>query len=196
MTALTRVVAAPLILLVCITTACPRQGDDAGGPDTTGDTTRAAANAETLLRTNATEYRADTSGGELAVSIVVTLANETSDSLFLSTCGANHPAWGMERLDDAEYTVALRPACPMIATPPLVVAPGSSRTDTLAIRAGLRREGGTAISAPTFEADSVAGSYRIVYEIFENGWEVTAAPDPASRLPLDARSSNRFTLRP
>ena len=196
MFAMTRAVAAPLILLVCIIAACSPPADDAGEPDTTGDTSQAATDAETLLRTNATEYQVDTTGGELAVSIVVTLDNRTADSLFMATCGANHPAWTMERLDDAEYTTALRPACPMIATGPLIVAPGSSRTDTLAIRAGIPREGGAAISAPTFEADSIAGSYRLVYEIFDSGWDLAGAPDPESRLSLDARSSNRFALRP
>lgn len=194
MAVITRAIAASLILLVLVTAACPMPADRTGA-DTTGDTT-AAADAETLLRTSALEYQVDTTGGEVALSIAVTVANETADSLFLATCGANRPAWVMERLDDGEYTVALRPACPMIATGPLVVAPGASRTDTLSIRAGMPRAGQPAVSAPTFEADSVGGTYRIVYEIFERGWEAATAPDPAARLSLDARSSNRFMLRP
>lgn len=196
MAVMTRAIAASLILLVVVTTACPTPADRSGASDTTGDTTQAAADAETLLRTSAMEYQVDTTGGEVALSIAVTVANETADSLFLATCGANRPAWVMERLDDGEYTVALRPACPMIATGPLVVVPGASRTDTLSIRAGMPRAGQPAVSAPTFEADSVGGTYRIVYEIFERGWEAATAPDPAARLSLDARSSNRFMLRP
>jgi hypothetical protein len=194
MIALTRAMVTSLAAIACITSACA-PAEQGGNQDSLADTA-AAADAEMLLRTNATEYQVDTTGGEIAVSIAVSVANETTDSLFLSTCGANTPSYLMERLADGEYTVALRPVCPMIATPPLVIAPGASRTDTLMMRAALPREGEAAVSAPNFEADGVEGSYRIIYEVFERGWDVGGTPDPATRLTLDARSSNRFTLRP
>ena len=159
---------------------------------------QAASTSEArMIQTDSPTYDVDTTGGEIAIQVALRLTNDTGDSIFLATCGVNTPAYVLERLVGDTWTVAVRPVCPMILTPPLVAAAGESRTDTVAIRASLARPGARPVSEPRFQGETVAGTYRILYEAFRQGWGVRdRGPDPSARLPVDARTSNRFELRP
>lgn len=157
----------------------------------------AAGGGGLALRSTEAEHRADTTGGELSVRINITATNEGTDSVFLATCGVNTPAHLLERREGDSWSVAIRPACPMILTPPIVIPPGASRTDAFAFQASLAPEGTPGASFPRFEAAVVDGTYRIVYEAFGRGWTIDdSGPSPDARLAEASRASEPFTIRP
>lgn len=149
------------------------------------------------IRATESRYTADTSGGGLSVRVNMTASNGGADTVYFSTCGANTPAHLLERLEGDAWVVAIRPACPMILTPPIAIAPGASRTDTFPFQASLAPEGTPGASFPRFEGRAVEGTYRIAYEAFARGWTIEdSGPDPSARLPEAERASAPFTIQP
>ena len=165
--------AAPLLLLA-LAAACAPAPESA---DVEGADESAAA-----IRTDRETY--SLAGGELVV--VATYRNASPDTVFIRPCGTRVPLWELEARQGDGWVRALSPACTMIAAPPLALAPGAARTDTLRL-AGAPG----APSVPRLEAGQVPGTFRLTYAAGARREGDFGVADP---LPVDRRASNAFRV--
>lgn len=165
-------------------------GDSAASPSmTAADSLPAEASQPSApIRTDRARYELQTSadGATREFVVVATYVNRGADTVYVRPCGTSIPAWELEQRDGGTWRSALSPACTMIAAPPLAVAPGAERTDSLRI-AGAARPG----VAPEFAVDSLPGTYRLVYPIFHAREGDFGVRDS---LPLAERVSNTFEV--
>jgi hypothetical protein len=131
-------------------------------------------------------------GDALALTIVATFTNRTTDTIVLQPCNDPPPAAGLDKWVDGQWRPAFGQVCADIAhldAPRL--APGQSRTDTLLIAASLR-----ANTYPRFELATVPGLYRVVYFSAHRNWISghLGQPHLGPRLPKELRVSNAFRV--
>ncbi|HEU4629183.1 MAG TPA: hypothetical protein VFS08_05535 [Gemmatimonadaceae bacterium] len=185
-------------LTAALAAACaPRAPERAAGAGDSGASPPAAADdsmpsgdmsATAPIRTDRTRYalRTTPDGATEEIVVVATYVNHGADTVFISPCGTSIPAWELQKREDGRWRRALSPVCTMIAAPPLAVAPGAERTDSLRI-AGAARAG----VAPTFDVGEIPGTYRLVYPIFRQRDGEFGVRDS---LPVVERVSNEFEV--
>ncbi|HUF27460.1 MAG TPA: hypothetical protein VMM18_10825 [Gemmatimonadaceae bacterium] len=175
-----------LVPALIITWACQREVDSR--TDTVVDA------AEVVLMESASSaHLVDTAGGVAKVEVVIVTENPTDGPIYLASCGPDTPRF-VEWLAGDIWDVAMNLDCPPAATP-MAIAPRSTRTDTLSVRASLGAGAATA-GQPQFAAANVNGTYRIVYDAYRRPWTLSdARPDTATQLPEVERRSGAFELR-
>lgn len=172
---------------VCLlaTTACTASREDAG--ETPMNDTPPSP-ASTLISTDRESYRARRTADAIAIDIVTTFTNHTSDTVRLHPCGTSQPSFALEKWVDGAWKPAYSQACPaMLMLDPPRVDPHAQRTDTVRVRAMLAPN-----TMPRFEVEPIAGSYRVVYVQAYRSWRPNEGP--GELLPLDQRVSNTFRI--
>lgn len=172
-----------------IAVACAPSPENSGGDlnrdDVSGD---APSPATTLITTDRESYRVRRTADAVELDIVTTFTNRTSDTVRLHPCGTSQPSFVLEKSIGGAWTPAYRQACTMmLMLDPPKVAPGASRTDTARVRAMLAPN-----AMPRFEAEPIAGRYRVVYAQAYRTWIPNEGP--GELLPLEQRVSNTFVI--
>jgi hypothetical protein len=173
---------------ICLLTvaACTAAREEDPGGQAGGDT--APSTESSMIRTDRESYRLRRTAEALEVDIVTTFTNHTNDTVRLHPCGQSQPAFILEKWVNGGWQPAYNQVCPaMLMLDPPSVPPHGSRTDTARVRAML-----AANAAPRFEAEPLAGSYRLVYAQAYRTWRPNEGP--GELLPLEQRVSNTFRL--
>ncbi|MDB4952223.1 MAG: hypothetical protein JWM27_4872 [Gemmatimonadetes bacterium] len=141
------------------------------------------------IRTSHGGYRLAPDGPGWRLELAATYTNRTGRTVHLDGGGGMHPAFVLEKLQGDAWVPAFAPVSLLMAAPPLEVAPGASRTDTLVLLAS--RPG---LGAPAFTVDSVPGTYRLVYAAYASSTVESRAARLSDPLPVEACSSNPFRV--
>ena len=165
--------------------ACTASRDDSGEASMRE---RAPSPASPTITTDRESYRVRRAADAIEIDIVTRFTNHTSDTVRLHPCGTSQPSFALEKWVDGAWTPAYSQACPAILMlDPPRVAPHTQRTDTARVRAMLAPN-----AMPRFEAEPIAGSYRIVYVQAYRSWRPNEGP--GELLPLEQRVSNTFRI--
>ena len=141
-----------------------------------------------MITTDRQSYQVRRTADAIEVDIVTTFTNHTNDTVRLHPCGQSQPAFTLEKWVDGAWQPAYNQVCPAILNlNPPSVAPHSARTDTARVRAMTG-----ASAAPRFEAEPIAGTYRVVYAQAYRTWRPNEGP--GELLPMEQRVSNSFRL--
>lgn len=167
--------------------ACTASREEPGGETPMGDA--APSPSSPSITTDHPSYRPRRTADALELDIVTTFTNRASDTVRLHPCGSSsQPAFSLEKWVDGAWRPAYSQACPeILMLDPPKVGPGASRTDTARVRAML-----AANAMPRFEADPIAGEYRVVYTQAYRSWRPNEGP--GELLPLEQRVSNTFRI--
>jgi hypothetical protein len=179
------VLRAASLAVACGLAAC---GPKATGPRASGDL--AAASDTTAIRTTQAAYPLQDTGPAWQVRVVATYTNRTGRVVYARTAGAAQPTFHLDRYEDGRWTLGFAPVVLLIASPPTVVPPGGSHTDTLTILAAK-----PGLGEPRFTGATVPGTYRLVYDLFATEAADGVASQLADPLPLELRTSNPFQLQ-
>ncbi len=167
--------------LLALALACAPTPEPAADADTGAAPPSPGADAG-AIRTDRDAYTL--AAGELVV--VATYRNASADTVFVRPCGTHVPLWTLEASQGDGWARALDPVCTMIAAPPLAVAPGAARTDTLRLAGAPGSP-----SVPRLEAGQVPGTFRLTYAIGARRDGEFGVADP---LPVAQRASNAFRI--
>jgi hypothetical protein len=142
-----------------------------------------------VLRTDAPEYRLRRQDGILEAEIGFTFRNETDRPVYVVNCNRIAPPT-LEKLDGGQWVRVWEAAVPLCLSPPIVIEPGTTHTDTLHFTAGPR--GGDIY--PQLGVDDPTGTYRLVWHrlVFDYDEDRDGFGEP---VPLEQRVSNRFVFR-
>ncbi len=166
-----------LLLSALVLLACGSPPTSAGGEE------------EHPLRTEHLEYelRHTESGFEGEIAFAYT--NRTGETVSLINCRGNVPP-SLEKREGDGWVTAWTPVTLMCLSPPVVIEPDATFTDTLRIVAG--RPSGDV--RPRFQVAEVEGTYRLVWHwaVHDYDPDRQGFGDP---LPLEERISNSFVLR-
>jgi hypothetical protein len=167
--------------------ACTASREESGDEPPTNDPP--PSSMSTFITTDRESYRVRRTAEAIEIDIVTTFTNHTSDTVRLHPCGPqSQPAFMLEKWVDGAWTPAYNQACPAILMlDPPRVAPHAQRTDTARVRAMLAPN-----AMPRFEAEPIAGSYRVVYVQAYRSWSPNEGP--GELLPLEQRVSNTFRI--
>lgn len=173
--------------LCLLAVACTASREEPG--EETPVSSTAPSPGSTLITTDKPSYRPRRTAEALELDIVTTFTNRTSDTVRLHPCGpSSQPSFSLEKWVDGAWKPAYSQACPAILMlDPPKVAPGASRTDTARVRAMLGPN-----TMPRFEADPIAGEYRLVYAQAYGSWLPNEGG--GELLPLEQRVSNTFRI--
>ncbi|MFL5542078.1 MAG: hypothetical protein ACJ8J0_24035 [Longimicrobiaceae bacterium] len=162
--------------------ACPAPAGPAAGPTGSRDAAPIRTDRHTyVLRRAEAPYQ-----NEQSITIVATYRNPTSRTIHLAECQKSPPLYRLEKKEGGVWVRAYDPLCWAIAPERLqTLAPGQERTDTLRIR---HYAGGE----PSFRGSGIAGTYRLVYEVYAS-YDPNRSPS-AEPLPGDVAVSNEFTI--
>ncbi len=173
------------VFLLAGLSACAGSANVLGvdGPDAT------AARQDLLpsFRTDATAYTVRSTEAGFEVTIPFTFTNAGSHTVHVVNC-MGETSVQLEKLVDGEWVVAWSAAVPECLGPPIVVRTGQQWEGDVEVSSGLPGSN----LYPQFEVAEIPGEYRLV-------WSDVVIPynDPARAgevLPLEQRTSNRFTL--
>jgi hypothetical protein len=166
--------------------ACMVSREDSGTASQANDPPPSATSP--VITTDRESYRVRRTADAIEVDIVTTFTNRTGDTVRLHPCGTSQPTFVLEKWTDGAWKPAYSQACPaMLMLDPPKVAPGASRTDTARVRGMLAPN-----TMPRFEAEPIAGSYRVVYTQAYRSWLPNEGP--GELLPLEQRVSNTFRM--
>ena len=173
--------------LVCVVAAACTASREDQGEAPVNETPPTPATVS--ITTDRESYRARRTADAIELDIVTTFTNRTSDTVRLHPCGSSsQPAFVLEKWTDGAWKPAFSQACPAILMlDPPKVAPGASRTDTARVRAMLAPN-----TMPRFEAEPIAGSYRVVYAQAYGSWRPNEGA--GELLPVEQRVSNTFRI--
>ncbi len=174
-------------VLCLLAAACTASREEPAGDTAVGNA--APSPASPSITTDRQSYRPRRAADALELDIVTTFTNRTSDTVRLHPCGnSSQPSFSLEKWVDGAWKPAYGQACPAILMlDPPKVAPGASRTDTARVRAMLAAD-----AMPRFEADPIAGEYRVVYAQAYGSWRPNEGP--GELLPAEQRVSNTFRI--
>ena len=173
-------------LCLLASAACMVSREDSGTESPANDPPPSATSP--VITTDRESYRVRRTAEAIEVDIVTTFTNRTSDTIRLHPCGTSQPSFVLEKWTDGAWKPAYSQACPaMLMLDPPKVAPGASRTDTARVRGMLAPN-----TMPRFEAEPIAGSYRVVYAQAYRSWVPNEGP--GELLPLEQRVSNTFRM--
>lgn len=120
--------------------------------------------------------------------IGVALTNRTTGPLYIVNCSGS-TGLALEKRVDGRWQYAWSPVIPLCLSPPIIVPVGGTYRTRVYIN-GAPPESGT---RPQWLGGDVAGEYRLVWQQVLSSYD-DRAPF-GELLPLEARVSNRFTLR-
>ncbi len=146
------------------------------------------ATSEAPIRTDRDRYTVRSTEQGLEVKIAFTYVNRTGKTVFVTNCRGIAPP-SLEKWDGSEWVHAWAPAVPLCLSPPIVIRPGETHTDTLHVVAGT--PGGNV--EPTFRVDEIEGSYRLVWHGVVHDYDANRQGF-GNPLPLEERVSNVFKL--
>ena len=168
---------APLTLICVVVLAC----DTFYGPSDNGDP---------LIQTDALEYQLTPDWVGLRVEIPYTFTNRTGDRVYLVNCNGSFSIH-LEREQDGEWKHAWSPVHNLCLSPPIVVEPNGTFSDTLNVWGA---PPDSLHIGPSFDVADPSGVYRIVWGT--GLWSFQSDTLPFGPLiPLEWRISNHFTLR-
>lgn len=146
-----------LVWLTFVAAACHRQ-----------QPTVSVLNRGTMLLADSTRYTVRLVGEMYSVRIGFRFTNRTGGTVSANYCGVPTPPRLEKQMSDGTWRVAYSPIVLLCETmPPFRIPQLGVYQSVLDVRAG-RRE---AKVAPTFDVDSVPGTYRL-------RWRLAAGPDP------------------
>jgi hypothetical protein len=145
-----------------------------------------------LVRTDRDVYRATVTPTWVELRVVATLANRTSDMLFIHPCLQQPPFPPKVRLEK-RVDDAWRPAwggmCTHVLMPPQRLAPGQSRTDTVVFFASRVPN-----EYPSLPDGPLAGTYRLVYEWVYDSWDPWRRGELGTPVADSLLTSNEFRV--
>lgn len=197
-----------MVIMIAIAGCSPYSSPRTGEPGRQGPTGSPVYDSTAPIRTDRTEYilersyrleerpallprtRRDTvrvlTRSQLAV--VATYRNRTPSPVFVGYCGDRPPLFHLEKRVGANWVTVYRPVCTATGhEEPFTVEPGETYTDTVT---AYHLE--PPIEGPRFRVDSIPGRYRLVFQLYSS-W---TPPGYGEVLPLEARTSNEFLVRP
>jgi hypothetical protein len=182
----------PFALASAVITACGLLacGLSATGPRTVGDRSPLVASDSAALQTSEGRYELQDAGAAWRVRILATFTNRTGRTVFVHTAGGNQPTYHLDRLENGTWTLGFAPVELLIATPPRLIPPGSSQTDTITVLAAKPGRG-----EPRFTSATIAGTYRLVYDLYGTETADGVVSNLSDPLPLELRASNPFEIR-
>jgi hypothetical protein len=141
-----------------------------------------------LFRTDSVAYtlRARDNGYEAVIGVSFT--NRTSDTTYFVNCNGAVGV-SLEKLMEGNWRNAWSPVLPACLSPPIVVAPGATRSLPIRVFGGFP---GSNVH-PQFAVAEISGVYRAVWNSAVTHYQ-SQLPF-GEPLPLAQRISNRFTLR-
>ena len=148
-----------------------------------------AAASEAPIRTDRAEYVADRAGGGVSLDIPIRYVNPTQGPVWVSTCHSVYPPT-LEKLVGDAWVPAYNEPVLLCLGVPIVIQAGASYEYTFRVRASPR---GTN-TYPQFELESVPGTYRLVWGVYEGDGTGLAKGEEPRLLPLDQRVSNSFRI--
>jgi hypothetical protein len=138
------------------------------------------------IQTEKEAYVVSRIGHGLEVSIKVIYTNRTGRTVYLPTCIVVHPPL-LEKRVDGKWALAYAAIVPLCIGPPVQIKSATTYSYIFNMHARLPTD-----EAPRFLPETVDGTYRLVWEIYE-----TWTPDkyPLGKLlSLEQRVSNEFKL--
>lgn len=147
-----------------------------------------ARDNERLIQTESLAYDLRSDGLGLRVEIGYVFTNRTGATVYLVNCRGAF-ALRLEREVEAVWRTAWGPVLNQCLSPPIVIESGATFVDTLHVWGGPPGSN----SYPQFDTDDPSGTYRIVWEAALSSYQDRLPFGP--QIPLEARISNRFTLR-
>lgn len=131
------------------------------------------------IRTDQPVYKLPTADSRVPLQIVATYTNDTGRTVWLKRCGHRPPKFEIERYVEGEWIPHDPVTCALVYVPPVEVAPGEQRVDSL---------------PPLLTTVSIGtpGIYRLVYDLFRNRDEREGGK--AGHLPKEMRISNAFRV--
>lgn len=173
--------------------ACTAAREDDTG-QASGDTAAPSAGSppaaqSPMITTDRQSYQVRRTAEAIEVDIVTTFTNHLNDTVRLHPCGQSQPSFTLDKWVDGAWRPAYNQVCPAILNlNPPSVTPHAARTDTVRVRGML-----AANAAPRFEAEPIAGTYRVVYTQAYRTWRPNEGP--GELLPIEQRISNSFELQ-
>jgi hypothetical protein len=153
------------------------------------DSTGLERDSEPLIQTHATEYKLKGDGPGLGVDIAYVFTNRTGGAVYLVNCGGSF-GLHLERKAELGWHFAWGPVLNQCLSPPIVIEPNATFAGTLRVWGAPPGSN----TYPQFDVDDPSGTYRIVWDDALSSFDADSYPFGA-QIPLEARISNRFTLR-
>lgn len=144
---------------------------------------------EELIQTDRQEYVADRAGGGVSLDIPFRFTNATGGPVHLPTCHGVHPP-ALEKWVGGAWKRAYSPALLLCLGAPKVLGRGESYDYLFRVRASPRGSN----TYPQFEVAEAAGTYRLVWSIFEGDGADYMTSNRPRPLPLEERVSNSFRI--
>lgn len=121
---------------------------------------------------------------EPSVPLIAAYTNRTGRTAYLGPCGGIPPRFSLEKRVNGRWERGYGFPCALaVPNASFPVAPGETRVDTLML---YRRY---------FAHEALAGTYRVVYTIYES-WDPDGTPPGTGLLPVEDRVSNEFRIEP
>jgi hypothetical protein len=144
---------------------------------------------EHLIQTESLEYEFQPDWIGLRVEIPYVFTNRTGRQVYLVNCNGAF-ALHLEREDNGSWRAAWAPVIEDCLSPPIVIPRNTTFVDTLRVWGA--PPGSNA--GPQFDVEDPSGLYRIVWDDALSSFQDDSYPF-GPQIPLDARISNRFTIR-
>lgn len=141
------------------------------------------------LQTEGLEYELRSTGQGLEVGIPFSYRNATGQTVYVVNCNRIAPP-SLEKEEGGQWIHAWSAVVPDCLSPPIVIEPGQTYTDTLRLFAGHPSNN----TYPKFEVGDVDGIYRLVWHqvVHDYDEDRQGFGDP---LALEERISNAFVLQ-
>jgi len=141
------------------------------------------------LRTDRDEYVARTADGVTTLTIGFRYTNPTNGETYLSGCRGVHPPW-LEKWEGGRWVLAYSPTALHCLDEPVVVPAGGTFDYALEVWAAPRGSN----TYPQLEVAEIAGTYRLVWRVFETWTAHSGTPGLGREAPLAQRVSNTFRI--
>ncbi len=145
------------------------------------------------IQTDRLHYTARLRYEGVEFSIPFTYVNRSADTVFLPNCrveGRPDLDMALQKRVGASWHRVWGSGTLLCLSPPVVIAPGKTYTDTLEVFGGTP---GKQVY-PELEVREVEGEYRLVWTQLRGPFDAVRYPQ-GDTLPLDAKVSNPFTLK-
>jgi hypothetical protein len=172
-----------LVAILVVSSCGGSPAEPADGPIAPVVTRDSAA----LFQTDSLGYTMRTDNG-VTGDIGVSLTNRTTGPLYIVNCSGS-TALALEKRVDGRWLSAWSAVSQLCLSPPIIVPVGGTYRTRVYIH-GAPPETGT---RPQWLGGDVAGEYRLVWQQVLSSYD-DRAPF-GEQLPLEARVSNRFTMR-
>jgi hypothetical protein len=147
------------------------------------------SDSDRLIQTESLEYQFQPDWIGLRVEIPYVFTNRTGRRVYLVNCNGAF-ALHLERENEGAWRSAWGPALEDCLSPPIVIRRNATFADTLRVWGAPPGSN----TRPQFDVNDPSGTYRIVWDHALSSFQADRYPF-GPQIPLDARISNRFTIR-